>query len=117
MRTLGLVLVAAACAPPLGSQSQSIENDDWLPSGTLHAGDPHPDRISPANQRRVYRFFAGAPADVTFTVASFDGPVRVAVLGPDQSVVGSAGYTTATQLAQLPLHLTASGGYQVVVAS
>src|SRR5262245_33260650 len=128
MRTVTIALLVAACGPTTSLEDDVrsiVINTDWTYSGTVHSGEPQEARISPAPQRRVYAFYAGAtaqaPIDVDFTVAG-DMPVRVALLAPldaggNRAVVGSAGYEEAGDLAILHAHLTQSGSYRIVVAS
>ena len=128
MRTATLALILAACGPTTSVEEdvRSISIDtDWTYSGTVHTGEVREAPISPAPQRRVYAFYAGAtadaPIDVDFTVAG-DMPVRVALLAPidgggNRAVVGSAGYGEATDVAILHAHLTQAGAYRIVVAS
>jgi hypothetical protein len=128
MRTATLALLIAACGPTTSVEedARSISIDtDWTYSGTVHSGEAREAPISPAPQRRVYAFFAGAtaqaPIDVDFTVAG-DMPVRVALLAPidgggNRAVVGSAGYSEATDVAIVHAHLTQAGAYRIVIAS
>src|SRR5262245_42282820 len=129
MRTVALVLLVAACGPTTAVDDDvfSITIDtDWTYSGTVHTGEPREARISPAPQRRVYAFFAGAtaqaPIDVELHLVSAEAPMRIALLAPldgagNRVVVASQGYTQPTQAPVLRAHLTQSGSYRIVVAS